>query len=703
MHASSLFVALLPALASLPGLGAYAAGPAPVGIAPGFGRVSAGHPAIAWDPNLGPEDLGVPRMIGCQIVNALMTRESVFTFVVKEKVRAALTIDDTTGKLLKSLGATVFIPENRLFCMGNQFSSHKSATEVRDWEPGTYEVRVIGECNPQYGGGCKPTNWGADTYRFELVDLTPPTMPLADGFTPNPMRIDGLRTDDRQQKMPRTTAACAYGASATSEAPALVLTLDRPWPHLRIWSEGGANNIVVTDADGRSVCSDSGRGEQRSRPYADLENVPAGRLEVRVAGEQGYERERDTRAYGVKDDKLVTTPLFAVSVEDWSRPRDQAWPAEVPAFSVGKGIAAPLVAANGPASAFRVKDCGDRRFGTTPVAFFDVTRPLTSVWLRLVTGGNAAIRLEGPFGPDRRELPDYKATCLTPTSGSPAAAGRLEMGRYAAYVGFVETRVPFALVAGDETTTLDPLALTLEPPATLPLGARWLQAFFGFLPTGHWTADVKQGLFLTAPDGLFVYPKFDLDEATAAIRAVDGGKRDLAAKDAAWPKKDEPLLIVGSERNYEGPVGVLHLLAADAAMYKIDAKYLAERAEGPRAVPAAARNLELEWNDAVKLATKAEQKDIDAYNKANDRAATCEDKFLAARGPAYRLAERTSGGSINITSHFNDRDLDAAYVQCGFPGLEAMQKRLLKKLDANYRKRLAEGLTKIRARFAAAP
>ncbi len=703
MHASSSVVGLLPALALLATTAAHAAGPSPVTIQPGFDRVSAGHSAIAWDPNLGPEDLGVPRMIGCQIVNALMTRDSVFTFVVKEKVRAALTIDDTTGKLLKSLGAAVFLPGDRLFCMGNQFSSHKSATDVRDWEPGTYEVRVIGECNPQYGGGCKPTNWTADTFRFELVDLTPPTRPLADGFTPNPMRIDGLRTDDRQGKLPKTTGACAHDARATSEAPALVLTLDRPWPHLRIWSEGGARNLVVTDAAGRSVCSDSGRGEQRSRPYADLENVPAGRLEVRVAGEQGYGRERDTRAYGVKEDTLVTTPLFAISVEDWSRPRDQPWPAEVSAFSIGKGIAAPLAVKDAPASSMRVKDCGDRRFGTTPAAFFDVTRPLTNVWLRLVTGGNAAIRLEGPFGPDRRELPDFKTACLTPTSGSPANAGRLEMGRYAAYVGFVETRVPFALVAGDETTTLDPLALTLEPPATLPLGARWLQAFFGFLPTGHWTADVKQGLFLAVPDGLFVYPKFDLDEATAAIRAVDGGKRDLAAKDAAWPKKDEPLLIVGSERNDEVAVGVLHLLAADAAMYKVDAKYLAERAEGPRQVPPAARNLELEWNDAVKLATAAEQKDVAAYDKANERASDCERRVLAARGPAYRLAERTSGGSIRITAHYNDADVDAAYVQCGFPGLEAMQKRLLKKLDASYRKRLAEGLTKIRARFATAP
>lgn len=700
MKQRSPFTLLALALGSAAAFGsaaARAAGPAPVAVAPGFDQLAVGHAPIAWNPKLGPDDRGVPREIGCGIVNTLIAPSPAFTFEVKAQTRAALTVFDTTKKFLHLHAVAVFIPGNRLFCMGGKYETTASVTELRDWEPGTYEVYPLTDCNVQYEGGCKPVDWPADTYRFQLVELTPKTVALTDGFTPNPMPIEGLRLDARTQRMPQTETRCGSDADYTTKEPALVLTLDHPWPHLRVYAEEGARELVLTDANGRSGCTNGNAGDQRFRPYADLADVPAGRLEVRVAGDDGFGAVRDERGRRKKSsDAIGEIGRFAVSVEDFGRPRDTAW-AGVPALAVGKGIAAPLVAtvatAPGKPDDPQPTACGDHRFGAQPAALLDVSRPLDKVWLRLVTGGDGKVLVAGPFGDDGRETQDFDRKCYDPGTSKGAALGRLEMGRYEVYVGFVGAPAPFAVAVGDDATTLDPLAMTLTPAEHPPLLARGLPAYFGFLPREHMTADVKQGLFLAAPEGLFVYPKFDLDEATA--KPVDLAGDRVANEKLEWPKKDEPLLVSDVRGRNE-----VRVLAADASSYLVEVKYLVEREAGPRVVPATARNIVLEWDDAVRIATPAEAKEIAAYEKARDRTNDCQDRALDGVSPEYRLAEQSSGGSVTVSSHYSDRVLDATYAKCGGPGVDAMQQRILKKLDAGYRKRLAEGLAKIKARLA---
>ncbi|MCA9519043.1 MAG: hypothetical protein KC635_29110, partial [Myxococcales bacterium] len=344
-----------------------------------------------------------------------------------------------------------------------------------------------------------------------------------------------------------------------------------------------------------------------------------------------------------------------------------------------------------------------------PDVLLDVARPMTDVWYRATTNPALRVVLEGPFGDDGREVEaEYTWRCLAGGDQPRAAFPRLEMGRYRVYFAFPDKAESddVAFVLGTEKSPERPLERLREPAASLAVTDKRLLPYYPMLPmdSNAWLRledlhpDERQALFLDAPRSLFAYPKFDLDKATAQLSGIDPRKLEELGVEIAWPKTDEPLLVVRQDRDR------VVALTADATVVVVEAKYLVAAPAGAPVVPTEMRNRILTWDDVVRWAADEDRKEIDAVDKANDKAEACYSDYWDAHhgGVSGRLSLITYvNGRVASVRDYTAMVKDAAGKKCGLAAVEKKKEKAFGKLDARFRKRGAEALTQIAARFAA--
>ena len=720
IHYLAASLAALGALASFAPVAA-AAGPE-VHVRPGFDHVAIPVPATTLD--LDPAKLGIPRtdnMMGCHNDNLLTTKSPVVTFTVDEPTAALLSIQGEI-KGLDVRGIAVMLPGNRILCI-------KDATRYQSqvWPAGTYALHVVAYGKLTYDG-LLPVEIPEGGLRVELDDLTPKREPLDVATGPNPRHYVGLRHDERDKSLRELEVSCA-DASVTTERPALVFELAAPAKRLRVAIDDGTEAVIVTDSTGKSSCTKK-VWLARDYRFVDIDDVPAGTVEIRTAGGirggSSMEQARRHVWYAEPFDR----PTFAIAVEDLTRPRDLPWSADAAPPSLAlTGAMSELWKGNVAAQGDRglaLLDVRSRRLPTAahgnvresgtckgftrsdvPAVILDAKRPMNDVWYRAVSNRALRLILAGPFGEDGRPGDDYREHCLAAGQEPAAAFGKLDLGIYRVYLAQPKDAEPddSVLIVGTQETPRDPLTLYREPPATLAVADKAVLPYFAMLPVDtNWglewdrfTPFQRQDLVAKAPLSLFAYPKFDLDKASAAYWGVDQRALDAAGVPVTYPVTDEPLLVLDVDKDRA------HVLTTDANMLSIDVKYLNAAPGGPSHVPTEVRNLIISWDDVVRWAAPEDAKEVAKVEKAREKADACYSDYWDKHhgGVSGRLTLVTYvNGHVTSVRDYTDMVDKAATAKCGLKKVDALQARMLEKLDKRLRKRGAEHLVEIARRFA---
>ncbi|TNF35251.1 MAG: hypothetical protein EP329_06385 [Deltaproteobacteria bacterium] len=723
MHATSRFVvaALLSGavLASAPALSA-----APTAtLRPGFDHITVPVPPTTLD--VYPSQLGIPRtsnMMACNMDNRLTTRDPVVTFTVEEPTAALLTIEGEVAGL-QFTGVAVMLPENRILCI-REVNRYQSQV----WPAGTYAMHFVANGKLTYDA-LLPVDIPEGGMRVEFHELTPRRMALDLTRGANPVHVAGLRHDQRVKGSGNFGVSCPEGGQTTEE-PALVVDLAAPVKRLRVAIDAGSEGVIVTDAKGRSACSKR-VWLARDYRYVDLEDVPAGPLAIRTAGPlQGGSREEQS-GRDVWYDEPFGRPTFAVAIEDLSRPRDLPW---------GADDAPPVLALTGPMRALwqgvapvgkdravATPDVDSVRIAVTkneynrelgscrgftrsevPALILDAKRPMADVWYRAVSNRPLRVVVAGPFGEDGRPADGYTERCLAGGQQPRAGFGELDMAEYRVYLAQPKDAEPddAVLVVGTLDTPVDRTAVFREPRADLAVADKALLPYFAMLPIDfnsyvQWslfTPFERQDLVEKAPLSLFAYPKFDLDKASASYWGVDQRALDEAGVPVTYPKTDEPLLVLDVDDR-----GRAHVMTTDAAMMTIESKYLGAAPAGTPQVPTEVRNFILSWKDVVGWAIPEDAKEVARVEKAREKAEGCYmdywDKHHGGVSGNLSLVTYVNGRVTSVRDYTAMVD-DAATRKCGLRKVDALQGKVLKKLDQRLRKRGAEHLAEIAKRFA---
>ena len=666
--------------------------------APGFRAASATHGEMLM--RVPPKKHRMPRSLyRCAKPNLYTSKRPAMTLEVTESVRARLRI---TGSVAKERSYFILLPGKKVQC----FSLDNDRVITRRWDPGTYEIFFVafgtkGYRERRFRGIEVP----ASTYRVELTDLTPKELELG-AISPNPKPLPPFLTDARHTSARDLGASCdntrGFASGMTTEQPAAVVNLQRPMAKLRVWVETGTRDVLVTDASGRSKCSSM----QTPKAFVQLSDVPAGALEIRAAGPKGSGRDDAARSHP------DGAEFFSVSIEDYSVARDPVWTKATPRVAVTKGLEQALLT-NGLTQESltespRGRDCRGFRFASAPDVVLDVDRPRDDVFYRLLATAAPRLWIDGPYDDEFRETSDYESRCMDGGPGDKRSIGRLEMGRYRVRIGVKSEsdRATYVLVLGDSATTEEPAKLVGVPPKDLAIGARSILPYFPMLPLranehrlwGNVDIVLRQALVLTAPTQLFVYPKFDLDSASA--RFVGARELKRAKVEVEYPTKGEPMLVlrdVGrSDRNLE-------LLSVDGGIYRVSSKYIAGSTDAA-VFPKRVRNVVLDWEHATKLASGKDEKAVARVQRKKEKAEACYytywDKHHGGASDGDLLRVTYVNGEVQRVEDYGEVVDKKARRRCKLGAAAKAQAKVFKRLDRSFRKRAAKTIGEVAARFA---
>jgi len=692
-------------------------------IGPGFDHVELQVPKTTLD--VYPETLGVPRssaMMGCNMDNRVTTKDPIVTFRVSEPTAAILTIEGAP-KGFHFTGAAVMLPGRRILCIKD---SNRYQSQV--WPVGDYAIHFVATGNLTYDG-LLPVDVPDGGMKVVFHELTPRSAALDVTTGPNPTHFDGLRHDRRDQSVGNWGVSCKQ-AAYTTERPAMIFDLAAPAKRLRVSIDGGSEAVIITDANGRSACSDK-VWLARDYLFVDLEDDPAGKLEVRTAGHlRGGSREESSDRH-VWYAEPFDRPTFSIAVEDLTRPRDVAWTAETapPTLALAgpmtelwsTEVPAPTerpVALNRHLDAIRIPmnpgshvrelgSCAGFTRSEVPAVILEARRPMTDAWYRAVSNRPLKLVLAGPFGDDGRPADGYREQCMTAGLEPRAGFGRLDMAEYRVFLAQPKDAEPdrAVLVIGTQETPTDPMKMYRTPASDLAVADKALLPYFAMLPIdgnwfirwSHFTPFQRQDLIAKAPLTLFAYPKFDLDKASASYWGVDQRALDAAGVPVTYPVTDEPLLVLEVSDK-----GRAQVMTADANMLSIDVKYLAAAPAGPPKVPTEVRNLIISWEDVVRWQTPEDAKAVARVEKARDKADACYSEYWSKHhgGVSGRLSLVTYvNGRVTSVRDYTDMVDKRATARCGLARVDKLQASVLKKLDKRLRKRGAEQLAIIAKRF----
>jgi hypothetical protein len=395
----------------------------------------------------------------------------------------------------------------------------------------------------------------------------PPELAIDPTGRPNPVVLKSTTPEISRSAFKMGILDCK---GDVSEEPAALVDIPKGSNDISITLQGLDLLVVMTDT-GLAWCANSAPYRPSTiRPG----NWPGGKARIFVGP---YERlNSDPKQYE-----------FTLVVSDVTRAIDLGW-ADAPK-TVLDGKPAKPVAVSTTVETFRdygipLHNCSGQT-SAQPSHIFEIERPLGDVSL-IVTTADEKTRavLLGPLTTDMRNV---ECQCLG--RGLTVIRGEqpLKPGRYALLGTHAEgkTGAAFTLVIADGKTKSDPFWFT-DVPDGLPVDQRSITAFLPFWGAendddGADFAPRVQALFTTAPKGLFVFAKQDLDDVVLSM--------DIALREGAtpgFPKKGEPLLLYTHARN--------RVFAADGSTYGVRAAadLFAPSPEGPIALPAEPRNTE---------------------------------------------------------------------------------------------------------------
>ena len=596
---------------------------------------------------------------------------------------------------------------------------YQSGWQVMVLDPGSYQIHHIHSY----------PNHATSDVRLELVELSPHTQTLSPGFSEQEAQLVNLRGAPWERapyidvgagaikNVAVTSGPCA--GSFRSQLPICALTITKPLAATSFGlSRGHGASLFVVDASGQEHCtaaSSTGR-DGKPKGVVTLDAVPAGPLTVYVLAPSAQHGSRQAHPSG--------DAFYDVALEDLSKPRAMPWAEGAPRWVVDGAVATPLLAqvsTQGRGAAREVcgsegglvtQPLGPLPGGARADVVLELRRPQEGLLLRERSMGHAVVEIRGPYGAQGREIEaDFQARCYAIPSAVQRRLPRLEPGLYAVRVGLPGGTSRSTLILHDAQSKLEPLLRTAEPTAASALGHRLLALYYGQLPsaqecvdgggcgTPHYTnldLSLRQDLFLEAPMGLFVYPTFDLDAQSASVVRQEGAGTS-ATQQPSLPRKNEPLLLLGSEPQQP----FVTVLAADGTVFAVQHRYLGLSSAGAVQLPTEVRNLSLLWEEAALVSTADERVKVEALDRKFEKADECVRRKLDGKSAKYHVVTITKGGSTYDRSVYSAADLEAADRVCGVALLKQAQKSLLADIEKSLRARIKLSLQKIAARFSA--
>jgi hypothetical protein len=423
-----------------------------------------------------------------------------------------------------------------------------------------------------------------------------------------------------------------------ADDPSVVLDLSSSMKNVQISAKGAG--VLLAEFDGKYVCDSP--YSVGTTPKVQLDEWPAGKVKIYVGQYNSNSKFKAT-----------------VRVEDIKRPIDLPWKNGLKPIQIAENPKEAIVftsktpAEKGWKPEFR---CNDGHFHDKPDFAFELTRPLTDIQIdfRSPDLKNIELTIDGPIPDSGRDIP---GRCL---ENVPATMGRMEPGLYVARVGPHENAsvMQYSLIITGKDTKRDPKTLPSSFAASVPLEQRGLTGHFPLLDREdiYKSDEVREWLFANAPKQLFVFAKYDLDGAVAKAWGADGGDMPKGLPALAYPKANEPLLVIEGGR----------VLAADGSIYDVNFKDLADKPSGAVAFPDAARNPQTRWDSARDMKATEDDAVWKSWEKANKDYEACENRI---NGPANAQIDAIKARpwwqqSQGMIDQINDRADAAIEAQC---------------------------------------
>ena len=355
---------------------------------------------------------------------------------------------------------------------------------------------------------------------------------------------------------------------------------------------------------------------------------------------------------------------------------------------------------------------GGRSWARKPDAMIEFERPLVGISLhRTWSHDDYQVRLYGPLDLEGFEPKDV----FCDLDGK---SRRVE-GTYAVYVGGRKDSAgkPFRLYLMGPAVPKEPLRVMSEYGPEEKVRDRYLGLHMPGLETRATPSSALHlRLFAEVKSDLFVYPKFDLDEATARIHS-SGVTRVF------YPKKNEPMLVTGTkigsparywELRREGrltPPKKIYVRTIDGVTLLVEERYLLTAPDG-RAAPPSKWRMEdpkdLRDSRRIGMAGPEDEKMLTRFRKLEEKSDKCWNAYWdrhysgldSPAGYDWDIVEVTRiGGKVVRAESLTERATKKTNRVCKVAQVKKEAKRLAKKLDVSRTKRRARLIKEFAARF----
>ena len=368
------------------------------------------------------------------------------------------------------------------------------------------------------------------------------------------------------------------------------------------------------------------------------------------------------------------------------------WGSAVQQLTIGKKLAKPMyVEVTVPAGRTRLRELHAGRgcklpFAAEPQLALTLERPIPGLVIRpLPTAEPVALRVESlaAGARDAKHCAHYEESVVVsrywPSWRTTAEAhfGKDDDGTFGISLANANGDASFkvTLMIFDASTTFDPVAAVPSVDGVVPFEAREVFKAFPELDVrslelrSYEGAALSSKLFARVPKPLFVYAKLDLDKELASAFGSGTG----------FPKKDEPLVLIGLRNNDRARV-----MTADGLQFELLRKYLVDAPSGPVALPSEPRKLaaDLRAETVWTLSPPSARAIREAFEAREMKHGGCADRVWAPYerqldGATWRV-NSGSGNTVTVESpraqqisDAGERAIDAA---CGSADARANDK-----------------------------
>ncbi len=378
---------------------------------------------------------------------------------------------------------------------------------------------------------------------------------------------------------------------------------------------------------------------------------------------------------------------FTIHVEDLSRPRTMGLKPGTKAIHLAKHLPKPKlffgkteVGGQALHRGHRSALCRRLIVPVQPAFLLKIGQPRDDLFYHLKSFGPVVVQVLGPMNKTGRNIP---STCLGRGEGK---LHKLEPGVYSFKFGAKRGVVKYSFLFRTAKTKLSPLRPSIHIPTQLPLRQRMVTQHYPQLSKKFLrSTKTLQGLFGSAPKGLYLFPSFNLDKASA--KPIPSQHETVA-----YPKKNEPLLLFANR----------WVVATDGSVFEVSRySYLVTRPDGPISLPRAPRNSELSFSAALRNRGPEDERAIGALNRAARKEERCVERV---RAPFHRrvksLEQRAwSRGRDKRIQALKEQANTKAFRACGTEGLVKKREQLRQRLITTQTKRRAARLKKLRPRL----